>query len=101
MATSSPVLGEMDHHEAAAADIAGARIGDRERETDRHRGIDGVAAAIENLNADAGGALLLRHHHAVVREDRLRRRDRRRARDRRDLGVDAVALKKSATKVRC
>ena len=76
----------MDHHEAAAADIAGARISDREREADRHRGVNRIAAAIENFDADAGGALLLRHHHAVAREDRLRRRDRWRARNRRDLG---------------
>ena len=65
-------VGEMDHHEAAAADIAGARIGDRERKADRHRGIDRVAAAVEDLDADAGGALLLRHHHAVVGEDAAR-----------------------------
>ncbi len=37
-------FGEMDHHEAAAADIAGARIGHRQREADRDRGIDRVAA---------------------------------------------------------
>ena len=50
-------FGEMDHHEAAAAEIAGARIGDREREADRHRRVDRVAAAVEDLDADAGGAL--------------------------------------------
>ena len=46
----------MDHHEATAADVAGARICDRKRETDRDRRIDGIAAAIKNFNADAGGA---------------------------------------------
>ncbi len=76
----------MDHHESAAAEIAGARIGDRERETDRDRGVHRVAAAVEDLDTDAGGALLLRHHHAVVREDRGRRRNGRRALDRCDLG---------------
>ena len=75
----------MDHHEAAAADIAGARIGDREREADRHRGVHRVAAAVEDFDADAGGAALLRHHHAVVGEDRRRRRNLRRVRNRRDL----------------
>ena len=69
-------LGEVDHHEAAAADIAGARIGDGERKADRDGRIDRVAAAVENLDADAGGAPLLRHHHAVARKDGLRRRDR-------------------------
>ena len=37
-------VGEVDHHVAAAADIAGARIGHREREAGRDRGIDRVAA---------------------------------------------------------
>ena len=77
----------MDHHEAAAAEIAGARIGDRERKADRDRGIDRVAAAVEDLDADAGGAFLLRHHHAVAGEDRRRRANGGRARDRRDLAV--------------
>ena len=63
-------IGEMDDHEAAAADVAGARIGHRHREADRDRGVDGIAAALEHLDADAGGALLLRHHHAVALEDR-------------------------------
>src|SRR6185437_1156496 len=70
-------LGEMDDHETAAADVAGARIGDREREADRDRRVDGIAATVENLDADAGGALLLRDNHAVMRVDALRRRDER------------------------
>ena len=84
-------LAEMDHHEAAAADIACARISHRERETDRHRGIDRVATTIEHFNPDTGGTLLLRHHHAVVRQYRLRGGDDRRPRDRRDLGVGGGA----------
>ena len=62
----------MDHHEAAAADIAGARIGDGEREADGDRGIDRVAAAVEDLDADARGAAFLRHHHAVAAATMLR-----------------------------
>ena len=84
----------MDHHEAAATDIAGARISDRERKADRDRGIDGVAALVEDLDADAGGALLLRHHHAVISEDRRRRRYRGSLRNRRDLGEGAGADQK-------
>ena len=57
------------------------------RKADRHGRVDRVAAAVEDLDADAGGAALLRHHHAVVGEDRGRRRNSRRAVDRRDLGV--------------
>ena len=69
MVTSLAGLGEMDHHEAAAADIAGARIGDRKRKADRHRRIDRVAAAVEDFDADAGGAAFLRHHHAVAGDE--------------------------------
>ena len=61
----------MDDHEAAAADIAGAGIGHGQCEADGDCGVDRVAAAVEDLDADARGALFLRHHHAVVREDRL------------------------------
>ena len=39
-------VGAVDHHEAAAADIAGARIGHRHGEADRDRGIDRIAAAL-------------------------------------------------------
>ena len=70
MANLLVALGEMDQHEAAAADVAGARIGHRHREADRDRGIDRVAAALEHLDADARRARLLRHHHAVARGDR-------------------------------
>src|SRR5215831_9296706 len=63
--------GAVDQHVAAAPDIAGARIGHRQRETGRDRGVDGVAALLENLDADARGARLLRGHHAVARRDRL------------------------------
>ena len=65
MATLSPRAAQMNHHEAAAADVAGARIGDRERKTDRDRGIDRIAAALEHVDADARRARLLRDDHAV------------------------------------
>ncbi len=71
-------LGEVDQHVAAAADIAGARIGDREREAGRDRGIDGVAAALEHLDADARRAPLLRDHHAMRGRNRLDARAARR-----------------------
>ncbi len=63
-------VGEMDEHVAAAADIAGARIGHRQCKAGRHRGVDGVAAVLQDLDADARGARLLRHHHALTRGDR-------------------------------
>ncbi len=60
---------------------------------------DGLAAAVSRITlqlvgaagGDTGGALFLRHHHAVVRQDRLRGSDDRRPRDRRDLGVGGGA----------
>ena len=65
-----------------------------EREAYRDRGIDGVAALVEDLDADAGGALLLRHHHAVIGKDRRRRGDRGSLRYRRDLSKGRGADKK-------
>ena len=55
----------MNHHEAAAADIAGARIGHGHRKAGRDRGIDRVAALPQDIGADLRGEFLLRHHHAV------------------------------------
>ena len=55
----------MDDHEAAAADIARARIGHGHRETGCDRGIDGVAATPQHVGADLRRSSLLRHHHAV------------------------------------
>jgi hypothetical protein len=56
----------MNDHVAAAADIAGARIGHGEGKTGCHRRIHGVAAAAEYLAADAGGARFLSDHHPAA-----------------------------------
>ena len=45
-------LREVQHHEAAAAEIAGARIGHRERKADRDGGIDRIAALGQDFDAD-------------------------------------------------
>ena len=45
-------LGRMDHHEAAAADVAGARIGHGQRKAGRDRGIDRIAALPQDVGAD-------------------------------------------------
>ena len=74
MAVSSTV-GEVNHHEAAAADIAGARIADGERKTDRDGGIHRIAALLQDVDADMRRAGLLRHHHAVAGGDRDRLRN--------------------------
>ncbi len=61
--------GRMDHHEAAAADVAGARIGDGERKAGGDRGIDRIAALLEDVGADLRGEPFLRHHHAMLGRD--------------------------------
>ena len=97
-------LGEVHEHEAAAAEIARPRQRHGQGEADRHGRIDGVAAALEDRDADARRLRLLGGDHAVRSGDRqearrirqdglaalrhagrraLRMRERRRGRDRR------------------
>ena len=95
----------VDQHEAAAAEIAGARIGHRERKADRDRGIHRIAALLQNVDADARRDRFLRHHHAVLGDDRLgmadllvaprrgrqrERADKRKAKRREGSNVDAT-----------
>ncbi len=61
---------QMDHHVAAAADIARARIGHGQRKAGRDGGIHGIAPLLEDRCPDAGGARFLCHHHAVARDHR-------------------------------
>ena len=68
----------VDHHEAAAADISRARIGHGHGKAGRHRRIDRIAAAPQHVGADARRDLLLRHHHAVLGDDRMNGARRRR-----------------------
>ena len=65
------VIGEMKRHEPPATDIAGLWIDDRERIPDRNRGIDGVAAIAQNLDADIGGKMLSADDHAARSGHRL------------------------------
>ena len=78
-------IGAMDQHEAAAADIAGARQGHREREADRHRGVDRIAAALQDFEPDGGGDRLLADDHAVRRHHGAR--DGEVGNDRRRIGA--------------
>jgi len=73
-------VGELQGHEAAAAEVAGRGIDDCERVADRDRGIDGVAAPSQHLDAGLGRQVLRAHHHAVLRRHRRRRRRGRLAR---------------------
>ncbi len=64
-------VGKPDQHEPAAADIAGAGVCDRERESDRDGRIDGIASCLQNLQAGGGGVFFPAHDHAVFCPDRL------------------------------
>ncbi len=61
--------GRINHHEAAAADVSGARIGDGQRKAGGDRGIDRIAALPQDIGADLRGEPFLRHHHAVLGRD--------------------------------
>ena len=50
-------VGELQRHEAPAAEIARRRIDDRERITHRDRGVDRIAAAAQYIDTDTGGEL--------------------------------------------
>ena len=56
----------MNHHEAAAADISGARIGHGHRKAGSDRGIDRIAALSQEVGADLRREFFLRDHHAVL-----------------------------------
>ena len=58
-------IGEADHHEAAAADVAGGRIGDRQREAGSDGGVDGIAAVGEHVAAGLAGDGAGRNHHTL------------------------------------
>ena len=66
-------LARVNGGEAAAADIAAAGMGHRQRVTNRHRRIDGVAARRQNVGAGLGGVALGTHRHAVLGFDRRRK----------------------------
>ncbi len=69
---------QMNHHEAAAADIARTRIGDGHGEAGGDSGIDRVAAARQNIAADPCRDTLLCDDHAVLRGNRPNDIERRR-----------------------
>ncbi len=54
-----------DEHEAASSEISGEGVGDGEGEVDRHGGVDGVAALLEDLEARVGGVVLDGDDHGV------------------------------------
>jgi hypothetical protein len=63
----------MNHHETAAADISGARIGHGQRKTGRDRRVDRVTALSQDIGAELRGDLFLGNHHAVFGGNRAHR----------------------------
>jgi hypothetical protein len=54
-----------EEKEAAAAEIAGERMHDGEREAGGYGGVDGVAARLEDLEAGIGGDMVNADDHTV------------------------------------
>ena len=67
----------MDHHEAAAADVAGAGQRYGKGEAGGYGRINGIAALTKYFDADARSFFLLAHHHAMLCEHRQRAGERR------------------------
>ncbi len=55
---------DVQGHEAAAADVAGFGVGDRQGEGGGDRGVDRVAAGLEDLRGDFGAVLIGRGDRA-------------------------------------
>ena len=68
--------------------LPAAGIDDGERVADRDRGVDGVAAALEHVDADLARQVLRGHDHAVL--GRHRRRPTRHAREARRAVANAT-----------
>ena len=60
------------HHKAAAADITGLRMGNRQRVAHRHGGIHRVAALTQNIHADLRCQRVHRGHHPLLSADRMK-----------------------------
>jgi hypothetical protein len=67
-------VGQLHGHEAAAAEVARGGVHHRQRIAHGHGRIDGVAAALEHVDADLAGQVLRAHDHAVLGRDRRLRR---------------------------
>ena len=59
-------VGEVDHHEAAAADVSGERIDDGEGEADGDARVHGVTAFFENFHTGFGREIVNGCDHAML-----------------------------------
>jgi hypothetical protein len=62
---------EANHHEATATDVAGRRVGDRERQARRYRGIHRVAAFAQHLATNIARDGTGGNDHATFGHQRL------------------------------
>jgi len=62
-------VGQVNGHEAAAAQVAAARMCHRERVAHGYRRVHGVAALTQNRGAHIRGEVLRAHHHSRARFD--------------------------------
>lgn len=93
-------ISEVDHHEAATAEVAGRWVGDRQGETDCNGGIDRIATTAQDLGAYLGsrqrstGDDTVRTGYCLARNRKSRRRQRDDERDDKsdDRGQRAAAL---------
>ena len=67
-----------DQHEAAAADIAGRRMHDRQRESRGNGGVDGIASGLHDFDTGPGSKFMHADHHRMLGTYRMggRRADR-------------------------
>ncbi len=61
----APLTRRVDEHEPATADATGSGVHHPDSQRRCHRRIDGVAAALQHLDARRRGEAMLRGHHAV------------------------------------
>ena len=65
-------IGHADQHEAAATDISGRRMHHGQRESGGHRGVDGIAAGLHDLDTGTRCQLVHAHHDGMLRVNRMR-----------------------------
>jgi hypothetical protein len=73
-------IGQPQHGEAAATEVARAWIDDGERKARGHHGIGGIAAVLHHVHPDLGCEAVGRGHHAVLGLGRRALRERGRGR---------------------
>jgi hypothetical protein len=61
---------QLNGHETAAPQVARRGINHRQCITDRYRGVDGVTAVLEHIDAHVTGQMLGGNNHAVFGRDR-------------------------------